>query len=647
MAVRMQDTMASQIDRIINPDKAVDRIDALCKTGIKPFSQWVVDHYRFRTGVPFTFDGHWFLKPLYDTWETDMVIQKAAQMGLSEWLYATGFYLLLELRLNVFHGFPTFTQLQDEVQTRVNQVILSSPYIYKKIAEDKDSVNNVNLKTYRGHSIKYRGTQNQRQIITAAADAILKDELDQWMQAAIRIIEKRLDASEYKLSRAISTPTLEDAGINREFKRGTQHHYMHKCPHCNNWQIPDIKRNVVKLRHKGVRYICENCGRVLKRTMPGEYVAKYPKRSIKSYSVSGIVAPRKALHTSNGKGLYDEFQRILRGELSEKAIEDFWGQGLGLTYDPPDARLTNQILHNARGEHKNGVIPQGCVLGIDVGGRLHMTFAKVQPDGVRHLYFRTITKKGNNARVELLMDMVKEYNISFIVIDSMPDGGLVNDLIQALPGRVAACEYVDSKNKKPIKRKAVPKESKYRVDRVDYMDDVRRYFKNRLALLPADITQLHEVIPHMKAPKRKIEMNEETGDQFPTYKHTEPDHYYHSTVYAHVAADVFEGTHIDFDIGVDVNESEQSKAEKMIEYNRKKMGLQARLGEYYDIIATYEMKHGVEPDDEEIIAKMKITDDEYNALLDIIYSDATDEAMPGMGVSAESVRIKGGLKVGF
>ncbi len=257
--------------------------------------------------TPFSLRDHQDLVGIYSAVAPEIVVKKAAQRGLSEWLISYALHACDERGMDVIYTMPTDADVSDFSQSRFGPALEASPYLagvvvgssrpspsgtqsggfirgaggegFKLRGADK-----VTLKRVRNSFLYFRGGRvgadgSARQLKSIPADAVILDELDEMDARAPEIARKRLGHSRIAEVRAISTPTLPGAGIDAMWQASDQREWHIRCEACAHWQqltIHHIVREWDDLErpvswHGGPTEafpICEKCGHPLNRLPP-------------------------------------------------------------------------------------------------------------------------------------------------------------------------------------------------------------------------------------------------------------------------------------------------------------------------------------------------------------------------------------------
>jgi hypothetical protein len=136
-------------------------------------AEWAVRQIRL-DGKPLSFEGHSYLKGIYDDTAPHVVLMKAAQIG------GTAFAIIRSLHacqsgLNVLYLFPTKTDVLEFSKSRVSPLIADNPFLSKAIRD----TNTAGLKRIGEAHLYLRGMESPVGLKSVPADMIVFDELDE------------------------------------------------------------------------------------------------------------------------------------------------------------------------------------------------------------------------------------------------------------------------------------------------------------------------------------------------------------------------------------------------------------------------------------------------------------------------------------
>ena len=314
------------------------------------------------------------LQDIYRDEHPYVVIQKAAQIGISEYLINTALWAAETgqgRRGNALYVMPTQGQVDDFSQARVDKAIAESPYLQQRLSPNppgKAGPARQRLKKV-GHGYLYlRGADSRRQLTSVDADVVVLDEYDLMDEGVLELAQKRLGSSSFGWLRAAATPRLPEAGINGLFLESDQRYYFLKCPGCGLEQRLEWEKNVDKKRGQ---LVCRKrrCRKPLDLWASGHWEPQAPGNDrIRGYHLNRLYSP------------YADIPRIIHESeaTTPAAVQEFRSGVLGETYVPPGGRLTLDVLDRCRRDYE---VPDGCsektFMGVDVGTRLHVVIRQL------------------------------------------------------------------------------------------------------------------------------------------------------------------------------------------------------------------------------------------------------------------------------
>lgn len=223
------------------------------------------------------------------------------------------------------------------------------------------------------------------------------------------IVQETMSASEHWATLAMAgTPTTTDTTLGLEWEESSQAEWVTKCQHCNHYNIPNPRQDIVKMIGKNGS-ICAKCGRPL-NPIYGNYVHAYPDRQFTypGYHISQTIHP---MHCMNPRKWPDLLYKVEK--YSEMAL---YNEVFGWPYDISVVPLTKKDVLESRNKHnydKPEDIPNNLrdsyryiSVGIDWdgGGALSVSFTNIAVCGLRNnsnvidcIYGERI-KKGKKAK---------------------------------------------------------------------------------------------------------------------------------------------------------------------------------------------------------------------------------------------------------
>ena len=176
-----------------------------------PLARWCERNIRL-DGVPFSFDGHEYLRAIYDDTAPHVVLSKAAQIGGTTWSILRSIHACA-MGLNVVYYFPTRTDVIDFSKSRVGPLLADNPLL-AKLMRDTDTAG---LKKIGDAHLYLRGMQSTVGMKSVPADMIVFDELDEATPEAKALARERLAHSDYKrgVDIMVRANSIKDATLVR------------------------------------------------------------------------------------------------------------------------------------------------------------------------------------------------------------------------------------------------------------------------------------------------------------------------------------------------------------------------------------------------------------------------------------------------
>ena len=98
-----------------------------------PLADWAQQRVRL-DGRPFSFEGHEFLRTIYDDTAQHIVLSKAAQIGGTTWAILKAFHACT-MGLNVMYFFPTRTDVLEFSKSRVGPLLQDNRFLSRLLKE--------------------------------------------------------------------------------------------------------------------------------------------------------------------------------------------------------------------------------------------------------------------------------------------------------------------------------------------------------------------------------------------------------------------------------------------------------------------------------------------------------------------------------
>ena len=183
----------------------------------EPLASWALRRIRLE-GRPFSFEGHAYLREIYDDTAAHVVLCKAAQIGGTTWAILRAIHACA-MGLNVMYFFPTRTDVLEFSKSRVGPLLADNRFL-ARLMNDTDTAG---LKRIGNCYLYLRGMQSTVGMKSVPADMLVFDEVDEAPPEAKSLARERLAHSNYKRIVELSNPTLPDYGIDEAYRHTGRH----------------------------------------------------------------------------------------------------------------------------------------------------------------------------------------------------------------------------------------------------------------------------------------------------------------------------------------------------------------------------------------------------------------------------------------
>ena len=524
--------------------------------------EWAQAH-RAIDGRPFSLQRYPCLIQIYQDESPFIIVEKPNQVGASEWLLNISLHALdvgaayfgidhIKGSLNVGYIFPTWTQLRDFSKDRVRRIAGETAYLTELLSPIRSGPlrreSDLGLYFIRKGAWYLRGAHRpDDQLASFPVDILIIDEYDLISLRAVSLAEKRLRASPLRFRRYVSKPSIPNVGIDKLYLQSDQHIWKMRSPACGEWQEPDFWQNIARRGENGLEhyaewsklprdlllrsqyvFVCRACDTPMDRTGQGRWVAQNPDALIRGYRIPGLVAPFMPL------------PEIVKGSLAEEPdvlLEWFRGD-LGIAKTPEGGQLSWDDLEACKREYRMVSSARHCTMGVDVGVKLHVRIGQLRDGQWRAIWIGAVSE------FEELDDLMRRYDVRSAVVDAQPETRQARDFCKRWPGRAWMGYYYTGESPPDVIRwkpaQNANEAGRVIIARTEMMDRVAESHRQQREGLPSNAHTIADFYAHMRAPVRVLvnrEKKDGTRYRVATYMESGPDHYYHASVYEHVARD--------------------------------------------------------------------------------------------------------------
>ena len=487
---------------------------------------------------------------MHDCPQRVQVGRKAAQMGFTEWALNRSLFTIDVVGVDVLYVLPAKTpDASDFSAARFDPAIEASPYLTNLF----NDVKNVGHKRAGNRSLYIRGSRSRSGLKSLPAGLLVFDEVDEMEQANIPLALERSSGQTFKQELYLSTPTIDDTGIDELFQRTNQCHFFFVCPHCGRQTelvYPDCLviegESHLDSRLGGSHLICKECKAVLDHKTKPDWLA-----SALGLNYSGWVPQTRIGEADTAFGFYvsqlysftvspPELAKAYFYSLIDPSSEqEFFNSKLGLPHITAGSRVDDTEIKNCIGGFAKATsAPNGALvtMGIDVGKWLHYSIIQWFVDGhvagdLNICAKARLLTEGKVLNFEDLDGLMNRYRVSAAVCDLQPETRKAREFARRFYGRAFLCTYLHQTASRELH--ISPTESGVSADRTSWLDLTLGRFHNGTIALPMDVSE--EFKMHIKTPVR-VYRKDKTGNPIGVYVNgTKADHFAHSTNYAEIA----------------------------------------------------------------------------------------------------------------
>jgi hypothetical protein len=490
----------------------------------EPLALWAEKRIRLE-GKPFSFEGHEYLREIYDDSSPHVVLSKAAQIGGTTWSILRSLHACLS-GLNVAYFFPTRTDVLEFSKSRVGPLVADNPFLQKEL-RDTDTAG---LKRIGDAHLYLRGMQSTVGMKSIPVDMIVFDELDESTPDAKALAKERLSHSDYRRVIELSNPSIPSYGIDEAYQESDQRHWTLRCSACGKWTAPE-KAFPTKLGEEvriiGERddgsgcLVCPSCGCELDPGQ-GEWVADYPGRRIHGYRISQLFSPKI------------DPAEILREYRKTYNPERFYTLKIGIPWVDIENKLSTHQVLALCGDH--GLLEssdRSCTMGVDTGRELHVVISRrIDPRGGNPK--REIVWIGTAQSYDELDSLMERFKVSRGVIDALPE----IHATRAFAGRHRGRVWLNYFNENQKGSTKWDKEQYIvQVNRTEALDAAKKGIRDGEVALPRRLPLIEEFAEHLASDAKKLIEDEETGAKSYRYIRTGTNHYSLAFTYDWIASE--------------------------------------------------------------------------------------------------------------
>lgn len=522
-------------------------IAGLKRKSIKQCSKWAMS-YRIAGGQtnpgPWNFRLHPWSRAMHDSNAPFNAGMKSAQMAYTETLMNRTFFKMDIDGVNCLYVFPNKNPDASDFSTsRFDPALELSPHLKQMFSD----VKNIGHKRAGPANLWIRGSNSRIGLKSIDPSFVALDEVDEMNQENIQLAYRRTDGQLASQIWAISTPTVPEYGIHSMFLQSSQERWFFQCPNC--WkeitlEFPDcfvlIGDSLLDPRIKESHVICPLCKKKIEHT---DKVKSQQETGLWIPQIPELVTERRGFYVNQLSSCVKTPDKIaitaIEARDNKSAEQELWNSIAGLPHVVDGARIDDNHINACIGTRKMGdLYPKFKVvtMGTDVGKWFHYeiagwTIQKLGPD-LNMCAEPEILQVGAVTKLHEIKQLMREFQVHFIVLDKQPEERLIYEFCCEHWGRAKRCHYARGIGSKKMVVSPNEDEHLVSVNRTFWLDTSLGRIRSKRAKLPKDTPADYRT--HLKNLVKRYKEDNDGGD-VSVYIKTGPDHFAHARNYNEIA----------------------------------------------------------------------------------------------------------------
>ena len=422
-------------------------------------------------GIPFTLSDRPAMRFIYglipsteaEAFSRIDVIMKCTQVGFTVMEMLAMIYLALRFspaKIGMF--MPSTMTASGKSSIRFMPIVRTIPEVYSLMVDEKAKTGrrgnegNVLVRTMGQSRFHFLWTTGKTATESNPMDVVSFDEVQEMRIADMEKTRERMSASKLRYTLMGSTANWPDADIHWWYKKGTQHQFHTRCPHCDTAQVldehfpqcigydPCLARQGA--RQAGAfgeyRYRCHACEGWIDDPQAGEWVAKFPDAEIRSVHFPQFLSP-----TISARDIIEAYH-------SADDMKNFFNRKLGKPYtDPSQVPVNLEMLNNCAADgmaaglvwQRNG---RGTFMGLDQMGSFIVAVLKARlADGrqavihLEYIYIKPTPEHPDASPWDRCDVLMAVYGVQCCVVETLPNYDSAKSFARRHHGKVFLAGY--------------------------------------------------------------------------------------------------------------------------------------------------------------------------------------------------------------
>lgn len=479
--------------------------------------------------------------------DSDWTGMKAAQMGMTMSALNRAIFTIDIKRNDVLYVLPKKTpDAADFSKAKFDTLLELSPYLSSLF----NNVKNIGHKQSGAVNFYLRGSRSRSGLKSISVGLRIYDEFDEMNQNNISLADERSSGylEKDKQNIRITTPTIPEYGVSKEWETTTQEHFFFKCPNCSKlteFVFPDdliitsdSLNNEADLRKSYV--ICHECKSPISQEQKATILARgiwnstaNPKAYVRGFYVNQLYSLTIQPWEIAKLGLKARTEGIDE--------QEYWNSKGGLPHALAGARLDDQHINACKSSHRltDAIRPGLITMGVDVGHKVLYYWIdrwllppEIGPEINQTAVPQTLMM-GVVPGFESLDPLMYNYQVNHAVVDTDPDFRGASNFATRHAGTVSLCRFVRGQKKRSMGTNKEEGQTIH-VNRTYWLDNSQsRFLSPARIILPLDMPE--EINRHLKALTRHTSRDPSDGNIVSRYISTSADHFAFARVYSEIA----------------------------------------------------------------------------------------------------------------
>ena len=392
------------------------------------------------------------------------VVMKCTQVGFTVSECIAMIYLSIKFapaKIGMF--MPSQTLASAKSSERFMPMVRTIPEVYKLMTDKQSSgtkggEGNILIRNLADSRFHFLWTSGKTTTESNPMDVVSFDEVQEMTIADMEKTRERMSASRIRYTFMGSTANWPDSDIHWWYKRGTQHQFHTRCPHCGNGQVMDehfpacigydpeypkkVQRPGAPVMLGEYRYKCCSCNGWIDDAQIGEWIPKNPDADIRSVHFPQFLSP-----TISPREMIESYHNA-------DDMKNYYNRKLGKPYtDPTQVPVNMEMLNKcAAAGMAAGLVwktrAKGTFMGIDQMGNFNVAIIKERlPDGrqatihLEYIYTAPTPADPEASPFDRCDELMAQYGVQCCVIETLPNYNDAKRFANRHPGRVFLAGY--------------------------------------------------------------------------------------------------------------------------------------------------------------------------------------------------------------